>query len=247
MNLAELVDFGTPAGEWAVGGRSWLWREIYAMHLWHYERMFVTVFDVGVPPLEMPGSQYFPVDLLVLHHSPRRLNTHPATKNWRLWDHGEFRYTCADGESERRWTPPKNWGIEVGGFTQLHINKPLAGLKRGDVLCLTGKSAALAYEEGEGIQLDPLANEGVMGTLECPWFLLESVDVFRDWPTGKIDAAAPFAQLESYLQASAPHLLAAPAAPRLSLEDQAAQRVLRRLRQRQEDGVVLRSQAKSNT
>lgn len=186
----------------------WLKDGIHAVPLRRFTNVFVTVYSVSVPPDEMLAKDYFPTDILVLHHSPRYLNCHRDTKNWRFWDSGSHIYSNEDdGYWERLWVPPAEKWQDFLTCTYLHVDKPMAGLRRGDVLCLSGREVVIATEDENGELEQASKFTFGFGTTECPFFMVESAHLFRDWPAGRLLGADPLSGLRTYLQAQAPLLL----------------------------------------
>ena len=184
----DAVNFDVPVG---VRRNDLLWDKfgVLCQSVRQYERFFVTVYSVDVPPSTWGSSDAFPTDLLVLHHSPRNLNSRKSTRNWRFWETGEHKYSENDSGWRRRWLPPGHFS-ECLHFSYMHIDVPLPGVQRGDVLAFTGSAITFADLLPDGSILGEGHRPGVFGTEKCPFFIVDTVDVYKNWsddPSTPID------------------------------------------------------------
>lgn len=210
--IAAQINFDVPRG-YLTDDVFDLGEGVWGVGLVRYERMFVTVFDVFTPPADSHGAVEFPTDVLVIHASPRRLTNFLDTRNFDRWRQGRARYwVSGEGVAYRAWSAPRDWACPFP-HTYLHMNASLPGLKRGDVLCLTGTTIQFASLGDDTLLHHDVENSAVVGTSDCPWFMVESVDIYRDWPCDRPKIDDPYGSLMRYLATSAPHLLAAPGKP----------------------------------
>ena len=212
--ISSQINFDVPAGE-PADGLFELEDGVFGVALARYPSVWCTVLDVSSPPDGWSGGRAFPTELLIAHCSPGWFSRRHETRNWLRWPRSKFRYfETADGSGVRMCFFPRQL-VEcerVPALTQLHVNVALGGLKRGDVLRLAGTVVHLAQLADDmglmGLQLDHNGATATMGGEDCPWLMVESVDVFRDWPDGPVDIERPFDALGKYLAVQAPHLLA---------------------------------------
>ena len=162
-------------------------RGVLCQSIRKFDRFFVTVFSADTPPNHWGSRAAFPTDILVLHHSPRNLNSRQSTKNWRWWGAGEHKYTDTDLGWTRYWWAPDHFR-DCMSFTYIHIDVPLH-VERGDVLALTCSSITFAdlLQDGSVVAEE---RPGVFGTEKCPFLVVHSVDVYKNWsgdPSTPID------------------------------------------------------------
>lgn len=209
--ITSQINFDVPAGE-PADGLFELEDGVFGVALARYPTIWCTVLDVSSPPDGWSGGRAFPTELLIAHCSPGWFSRRHETRNWMRWPRSQFRYfETADGSGVRMcFLPPQIVECErVPLFTQLHVNVAVGGLKRGDVLRFSGTAVHLAELDDAGeLQLDRNGATDRLGTSECPWFMIESLDVFKNWPSGQVNADRPFDALGKYLAVQAPHLLA---------------------------------------
>lgn len=211
IRAAESVSFDIPNGiasnkVFALAGGVW------GVAVGYYRKFYVTVYSVSVPPYEWQSTESFPVDLLVLHHSPRWLNGYRPSRNWRIWKNGQHLYPSqilpyGKFYNVRQWQPPEFFKARLD-TSYIHINVSLKGLKRGDVLCLSGRTIQLGLMDDEG-NINCEYNPGIFGTRDCPWFMIETVDIYTDWPDSpvRLDVNNPHAEMKklgNYLKVQKP-------------------------------------------
>ena len=175
----EAISFDVPDGV-PDCERFWSKDGVLCRSVRRFERVFVTVYSVAQPPADWGSSRYFPTDVLVLHHSPRWLSA-GDTRNWRFWQSGEHRYSV-DGENRNRhWRPPVHFRDQIDS-TYIHIDVPLSGVSRGDVLELSCHSITFCdvLEDGTIVAED---RPGIFGTDLCPFLVIDSVVVHKNWPS----------------------------------------------------------------
>lgn len=201
-------DFSVPIGRPIDQIEGFGVNDILGVGVHGFRRFFVTVYSVATPPEHWASSLVFPTDILVLHHSPGWLARY--RKNWRLWHTGEHEYTELDADGDpwmaRSWTRRRDnfGGLDMSlSCTYIHASAPLDGLRRGDVLAIEGRTVKLG-NVGEDGQIYALDNPGVFGTNDCPWLLIDRLDVFRreEWPLDN--------GVAGFLEQRAPHLLLPP-------------------------------------
>jgi hypothetical protein len=87
----------------------------------------------------------------------------------------------------------------------MHAEIPITGLRRGDVLALSGWTVALRNVDEQGNYLDGTCYDAeVFGTLRCPMFVCERIELYRNWPTTGHNPRKIVENLQAYL--SAPEL-----------------------------------------
>ena len=194
----EAISFGVP--DWRlprIPSVAFKKDGVFGRSFFYFEPFYCTVFSTSRPPQNWQSEDDYPVDILVLHHSPRSLTHSPNYKNWRFWDSGDHIYTVQGGGCKRAWQPPPFWRESLSA-TYIHINVDIE-LKRGDVLCLSGHSIKpLCVNENFELSDDPFSQStGVFGTDSCPWFYAQSVDVYTAWPESRISLADPTRSLRA--------------------------------------------------
>ncbi len=168
---------------------------IFGRCLYYYSPFYCTVFSSARPPKSWGSEADFPLDVLVLHHSPRSLTHSESYRNWRHWSSGEHKYGTRGGYYSRTWYPPRFFR-ETLRVSHIHLNVDV-NLKRGDVLCMSGHTIQ-PLVVGENFDLvDDYEAPGVFGTENCPWFYAQSIDVYTAWPETLIDLADPTASLRA--------------------------------------------------
>ena len=145
-----------------------------------FDRFFVTVYSAAQPPEQWGSARHFPADVIVMHHSPRWLSS-GDTKNWRFWRSGEHKY-FADGDNRcRHWRPPVHFRDQIDS-TYIHIDVPLVGVSRGDVLELSCHSLTFCDVLDDGTIVAE-ERTGILGTDTCPFLAIDSVVLHKNWPS----------------------------------------------------------------
>ena len=191
------VDFSLPRCHQAEADRFLMLGDVAARVVATFGSFHATIFSAASPPEEWGSTEFFPVDVLLLHHSPRELNNRRASRNWRLWQAGEHEYKIDGDMFKRQWLPPK--GFTGCRWTYTHIDLPLRGLQRGDVLHFAG-GKIIQFGRFEGDAFVPRSNRADrFGTSNCPWLLPDHLTVYRGWPDHGRDPAVIHQQLAGYL------------------------------------------------
>lgn len=199
MSLAE-IDFDTPEGhecnqlvmhslgEYAVG----------KVVRRYPRRFFATVISCSKPPDSFPSARAFPTDMFIAHASPRWLNY--QRENWRFAKH---EYSVSQYGMDFRSVLHR---LRNTRATYMHIDVAIPGLRNGDVVAMTGDAVVVSQMDEEGKLRHGWTAGGVMGTTSCPWFVLNTIDVYRNWPSEPVTveaAADALAQLRAYIGAPA--------------------------------------------